>query len=212
MVRYHFIYIFLLVTLSCSGKKEKPSTVLPEEVIQLKSGNYSIMPKSSTVEWIGKELSTKIHTGTLNINSGSIDIDVDNRISGKIEIDMGSLIVTDLEGRGKEALEGHLKSDDFFATNKFPKSTLIFQSNGIFKQTNQLFFQGDLIIKGISHGIEFYATLLENSNYLKANAKMIFDRSKYNVRFRSGTFFDDLGDKLILNDINVDVSLVAVNK
>ncbi len=212
MARYRIIYIFLLVALSCSGKKEKSSTVLPEEIIQLKSGNYSIMPKSSTVEWVGKELSTKIHTGTLNINSGSIDIDVDNRISGKIEIDMGSLIVTDLEGRGKESLEGHLKSDDFFATNKFPKSTLLFQSNGIFKKPNQLSFQGDLIIKGISHGIEFNATLLENSNYLKANAKMIFDRSKYNVRFRSGTFFDDLGDKLILDDISVDVSLVAVNK
>ena len=72
-----------------------------------------------------------------------------------------------------------------------------------------MIFQGDLTIKDISNKIDFSATVLDNSENLKALAKMTFDRSKYNVRYRSGTFFDDLGDKLILDDIDVNVLIVA---
>ena len=77
------------------------------------------------------------------------------------------------------------------------------------KKANQIDFQGDLTIKDISNKIDFSATVLDNSENLKALAKMTFDRSKYNVRYRSGTFFDDLGDKLILDDIDVNVLIVA---
>ena len=66
-----------------------------------------------------------------------------------------------------------------------------------------------MIIKDISNPILFNATLLESSPYLKAKAILSFDRSKYNVRFRSGSFFENLGDKLILDDIDVNITLVT---
>ena len=40
-----------------------------------------------------------------------------------------------------------------------------------------------------------------------ASAILVFDRSKYDVRFRSGSFFDELGDKLILDEIKLEVAL-----
>ena len=101
------------------------------------------------------------------------------------------------------------RQPQFFGTNNFPKATLRFQSNGVIKEANQIDFQGDLTIKDISNKIDFSATVLDNSENLKALAKMTFDRSKYNVRYRSGTFFDDLGDKLILDDIDVNVLIIA---
>ena len=68
---------------------------------------------------------------------------------------------------------------------------------------------GDLTIKDITNPISFNATLLETSPFLKAKAVLSFDRSKYNVRFRSGNFFENLGDKLILDDIVVNIRLVT---
>ena len=209
MTRSHFILSVLFILSSCGGSKEKQTAEVFNKIKELKVGKYDVLPSVSSVEWIGKELSTKTHTGTLGISSGYVEIDQEKRIKGEVVIDMQTLVVTDLSGRSKEVLEGHLKSDDFFGTNIFPKATLSFQSNGFIKKANQIDFQGDLIIKDISNKIDFSATVLDNSEKLKALAKMTFDRSKYNVRYRSGTFFDDLGDKLILNDIDVDVLIVA---
>ena len=209
MIKAHLILSTLLILSSCGGSKEKQQAGVLNEIKELKGGKYNVLPIASSVEWLGKELTTKTHTGTLGINSGYVEIDQEKRVKGEIVIDMQTLIVTDLSGRSKEVLEGHLKSDDFFGTNNFPKATLSFQSNGVIKKANQIDFQGDLTIKDISNKIDFSATVLDNSENLKALAKMTFDRSKYNVRYRSGTFFDDLGDKLILDDIDVNVLIVA---
>ena len=209
MIKAHLILSTLLILSSCGGSKEKQPTGVLNEIKELKVGKYDVLPIASSVEWLGKELTTKTHTGTLGINSGYVEIDQEKRVKGEIVIDMQTLIVTDLSGRSKEVLEGHLKSDDFFGTNNFPKATLSFQSNGVIKKANQIDFQGDLTIKDISNKIDFSATVLDNSENLNALAKMTFDRSKYNVRYRSGTFFDDLGDKLILDDIDVNVLIVA---
>ena len=39
-------------------------------------------------------------------------------------------------------------------------------------------------------------------------AVRIFDRSKYDVRYGSGSFFENLGNRLILDDIELEVTLV----
>ena len=38
------------------------------------------------------------------------------------------------------------------------------------------------------------------------NSSLVFDRSKYDVKYGSGTFFENLGDNLILDEINIDVN------
>ena len=180
MIKAHLILSTLLILSSCGGSKEKQPAGVLNEIKELKGGKYNVLPIASSVEWLGKELTTKTHTGTLGINSGYVEIDQEKRVKGEIVIDMQTLIVTDLSGRSKEVLEGHLKSDDFFGTNNFPKATLRFQSNGVIKEANQIDFQGDLTIKDISNKIDFSATVLDNSENLKALAKMTFDSYIFN--------------------------------
>ena len=106
-------------------------------------------------------------------------------------------------------LEGHLRSSDFFDVEIHPEATLTFESKSFNQVKNQISFEGQLTIKDISNSIVFDATLLEATPYLKAKGILSFDRSKFNVRFRSGSFFENLGDKLILDDIDINIKLVT---
>ena len=189
---------------------EKSSNTLNQ--VSFEEGVYSVVVDRTELSWIGKEISTKIHTGTLNLSDGTIQIIDENTINGNITIDMSSINVTDLQGRAKEMLEGHLRSADFFEVENYPNATLNFKSKSYNKLKNLIDFEGQLTIKDISNPILFSATLIESSPYLKAKSILSFDRSKYNVRFRSGSFFENLGDKLILDDIDVNIVLVTEKK
>ena len=203
------LFILLLFLVGCGAKKDTEISSNSLNKISPEQGVYSVVIDETELSWIGKELSTKIHTGTLNLSNGIIQVDKDKTITGNVTINMSTINVTDLQGRAKEMLEGHLRSADFFEVKNFPDATLSFKSKSFNKLKNQINFEGELTIKDISNPILFNATLLESSPYLKAKAILSFDRSKYNVRFRSGSFFENLGDKLILDDIDVNITLVT---
>ena len=44
---------------------------------------------------------------------------------------------------------------------------------------------------------------------VKATAEIELDRSEFDVKYGSGSFFDGLGDKLIYDDFNLTIELVA---
>ena len=208
MMKKILLILFLFLA-GCGTKKDKEISSNSSNIISPEQGLYSLVIDETELLWIGKELSTKIHTGTLNLSNGLIQVDNDKTITGNVTINMSTINVTDLQGRAKEMLEGHLRSADFFEVENFPEATLSFKSKSFNKLKNQINFEGELIIKDISNPIIFNATLLESSPYLKAKAILSFDRSKYDVRFRSGSFFENLGDKLILDDIDVNITLVT---
>jgi polyisoprenoid-binding protein YceI len=151
---------------------------------------------NSSIKWTGKQITTKTHYGSLKFKSGNVIFKVGFIIV--FIVDMTSLLDEDLQGNYKEKLENHLKSDDFFSVEKFNESSLTISSSS--KISNGLKASGILTIKGISLPIEF-SMLKDNNSWLSA---LTFDRSKYNVRFRSGSFFENLGDKLILNSIDIE--------
>ena len=165
------------------------------------SNERTVNIDKSFVKWTGKEITTKTHFGKLNISSGSITVD-DNGVSGKVNVNMESLVVEDLQGEWGKKLEGHLKSDDFFSVDKFKESS-IKTTSSTKKSDNSYEVQGVLTIKGISHPITFDVDI--NGDVINAN--LTFDRSLYDVRFRSGSFFENLGDKLIVDDIDLEVTL-----
>jgi polyisoprenoid-binding protein YceI len=99
-------------------------------------------------------------------------------------------------------LEGHLKSDDFFSVDKFSEAILEFTTSSV-QNSVEYNIQGNLTIKGTTHPVDFTISFIDD--HWKAN--LIFDRSKYDVRFRSGTFFENLGDKLIYDDIVIETDL-----
>ena len=202
--------IIILTLIGCGKKNEtKDIKVGNTSSTYLEKGSYDIINTESELKWIGKELSTDTHTGTLALKKGKIDVNANGVINGEVEIDMMTIIVTDMQGKWGKKLEGHLKSPDFFGVEKYPNAFITFQSDENTIKNNQINLTGELTIKDITHPISFTAELLQKKPTLKAKASMSFDRSEYEVRFRSGKFFENLGDKLILDDIEVDVLLVT---
>lgn len=157
----------------------------------------------SLIRWYGEELTGKTHFGNLSFKEGRIELQDGLIIGGNFVVNMTSLSVEDLSGGAKARLEGHLRSDDFFSVDKYPEATLkISQKAKVEGDLQKLY--GELTIKGIKHAVDFSIILVDKKT---ATANLTFDRSKYNVRFRSGSFFENLGDKLILDDIRMEVSL-----
>ena len=157
----------------------------------------------SLIRWYGEELTGKTHFGNLSFKEGQIELQDGLIIGGNFVVNMTSLSVEDLSGGAKARLEGHLRSDDFFSVDKYPEATLkITQKAKVEGDVQKLY--GELTIKGIKHAVDFTIILVDKKT---ATANLTFDRSKYNVRFRSGSFFENLGDKLILDDIRMEVSL-----
>ena len=117
-------------------------------------------------------------------------------------MDMTSLIVTDLEGEYKGKLEGHLKSDDFFGIENFPTASLVFNE---VKSTgkNSYSVTGDLTIKGKTNPVAFSISIYGN----KATASLKIDRTKYDVKYGSASFFDGLKDKAIYDDFDLVTDL-----
>ena len=163
---------------------------------------YNIKQDQSSLVWTGREVSTSSHFGTINFTSGQFEI-ADGLISqGEFFVDMTSITVQDLTGGSKERLEGHLRSDDFFSVESFPTAHLYISSSEVISNGKWM-VNGFLTIKDISHPVLFEMANTEDG----WNASLVFDRSKYNVKFRSGTFFENLGDKLIYDDIELKINL-----
>ena len=163
---------------------------------------YSLNTSSSELKWTGTELTTKIHYGSIDFKSGTITLSEGQPVGGKFVVNMTTLKNEDLPEAYRGRLEGHLKSDDFFSVDKF--SEAILEITGSNKLSSGSFdVNGNLTIKGITEPISF--SMSPSDDYWIAN--LTFDRSKYNVRFRSGTFFENLGDKLIYDDIVIETKL-----
>ena len=115
---------------------------------------------------------------------------------------MTSVNTTDLSGEWKGKLDGHLKSADFFSTEKFKTSTLVFKkiaakANGVYTVT------ADLIIKGITNPVTFDLAVKGNT----ASTVVKIDRTKYDIKYGSASFFDGLKDKAIYDDFDINVNL-----
>ena len=195
------IYLFVAITAFACNTTTKKEEKKNDVAVQDTSLSFNL--ENSNIKWTGTELTSKTHYGSLKLTQANLVI-VDSKISsGEFTVDMTSLSVEDLEGEWKERLEGHLSSDDFFSIEKFQTASLkVFNSNSL--ENGSFNVNGELTIKDITHPIEFTITKNDGNNY---NANLTFDRSKYDVKFRSGTFFENLGDKLILDDIDLEVSL-----
>ncbi len=168
----------------------------------------------STLAWEGTKVTGSGHNGTINIKSGELYMVDDQLVGGNFVIDMTGITVVDIEDPESNArLKGHLESDDFFSVATYPEATFemanIEPIEGAVEGDANYTINGNLTIKGITHGISFPATISVSGDQVNAVADFDFDRAKYDVRFGSGTFFDDLGDNMIRDNINLQIDLAA---
>lgn len=156
--------------------------------------------EESTIEWKGKKVLGS-HNGTINLQDGHLEMEGDQLTGGQFTVDMTSITVTDLKGEDKAKLEGHLKSDDFFGVDNYATSKLVI--NSATKNGNTYAVNGDITIKGKTEPITFDLVMGESA----ATTSFKIDRTKFGVRYGSGSFFDNLGDNTISNDFTLDVTL-----
>lgn len=167
--------------------------------IQAQEKNVNVA--ESNIHWLGKKV-TGQHEGNISLKSGVLVMENNALTGGRFVVNMNSMTCTDMEGEYADKLIGHLKSDDFFGTATHPEASLEFttveaKGNGVYAVT------GNFTIKNITQPASFDLKVSEDG----ATAKVVIDRSKYDIRYGSNSFFDNLGDKAIYNDFELDVTL-----
>ena len=172
-----------------------------------KSANYKVNPAKSTIKWTGEKVSGE-HFGTLKIKEGLLEIADQTIVQGTFAMDMTTITVDDIEGEWADKLLGHLKSDDFFSVAKHNASNFeIINVKDL--GNNKAKISGRLTIKGITKVISFDTEYKIVNGEFVANASISIDRTKYDIKYGSGNFFDGLGDKMIYDDFVIDLKLVA---
>ena len=210
-IKLLIIFIFTILLTGCANNKESATDnqqIKTTKISKINKGDYIVNKDLSTIKWTGKEITTKSHYGILDLKEGSIYVNNDGIISGKVVIDMNSINCLDMSGRGKNRLEGHLRSDDFFGVNSYPEANLIFTSWSV-NNLGKILYKGDLTIKNITHPITFSGSVKKIDIGYRSTINLSFDRTLYEIKFRSGKYFQNLGDKLILDNIDITAEIVT---
>jgi polyisoprenoid-binding protein YceI len=194
--------LLMLTALTSCNLNTSQSESSNDTALQSSDASYTINPDQSIIVWTGREVTTSKHFGNIYFASGQFEVKSGLISSGEFVVDMTTIDNQDLPEERRGRLEAHLKSDDFFSVESHPTALLSILSSESVADGKWL-VSGELTIKTFTHPVEF--EMLNSNDGWKAN--LVFDRSKYEVKFRSGTFFENLGDKLIYDDIELAINL-----
>jgi polyisoprenoid-binding protein YceI len=190
---------------SCKTKADEAVTSEAETVAtsEVTSTKYMANSAESIIEWTGYK-PTGQHNGTIKVETGVFTVNDGKLESGSFIIDMNSL--KDVDGSAK--LEGHLKSADFFDVEKYASAG--FEVTGFEMVDGKSMLSGNLTLKDVKNNVTFpVSTSVEGDMFTLTSEMFTIDRSKWNVKYGSKSFFDDLGDKFINDDIELKVTVKA---
>ena len=199
-INSYLLLSVLLISLSSlalnftSNSFNKTSSLANDEVV-------TVNTTKSIVKWKGEKV-TGFHEGVINIKAANLTFNNDELIGGEVTIDMSTINCTDLSGPYKNKLEEHLNSDDFFNVSDYPLSTLkITKCTKV--NNNKYNVVANLTIKDVTESIEFETELINNV----ATAEINIDRTKFDIKYSSGSIFKNLGDKMIYDDFSISVNI-----
>jgi len=205
--------------LSVQSCKEKAAPVSDENLATAADSagiKYMILPESAVITWEGSKPTGK-HTGTIKLASGELFVEKLTLSGGKFVMDMNTIEVTDLEGKDKEDLEGHLKglteesADHFFNVAKFPTATYEITSVETGKtNTANTQVNGNLTIKGITKAVAIQCNF--NGDQVTVTVEsdpIVINRTDFGVQYGSKSIFKDLGDKFIDDNITIKLNFTA---
>lgn len=172
--------------------------------------NYKLDAKASNVQWFAEKVTGK-HNGIVTLSNGTLT-DTHGEWTGAFDMDMSTITVVDLEaGKGKEKLEGHLKSPDFFDVEKYKTAKLVVSSIKPMAEPKDEMTHtatGFLTIKDKSNPVTFNLAIKNDSGKMMCNGSLVIDRTKYDVRYGSKSFFADIGDKAIMDEFTLKFNVV----
>ncbi len=176
----------------------------------LQAQTYKADVSDTQIKWLGKKV-TGEHTGFINLKEGQLIVENGTITGGNFIVDMSSITNIDIESAEYNAkLVGHLKSDDFFGVEKYPNATFTIKSVKAVKEDNASHhLTGNITIKETTKEITIPAMITMEGDVITAKSSFDIDRSDFDVRYGSGSFFSDLGDNLIYDDFNLSINLIA---
>jgi polyisoprenoid-binding protein YceI len=170
---------------------------------RMETQKFEILSAQSNIDWVGRKV-TGAHNGTIAVKEGKLTLTDGKLTGGRFIIDTSSIKILDVADPATNSqFAGHLASDDFFSIDKYPEATLEIA------EVIDNHVEGELTIKDITQPIGFDVMIDINGDILTATGQLVVDRTEYNMKFRSGNFFKDLGDNLIYNDFDLNVSITA---
>lgn len=168
------------------------------------SVTYAVNSDLTTLGWKGSKVTGDNHVGVVKVSEGSLEVEGDSIVAGRFVVDMTSIDETDPSSEEMEAkLIRHLKSDDFFLVDSFPTATFVVTGYDAGQVT------GNLTLRGITKEIAIPVSMSSEEGQMTVTSTFAIDRSQWNVRYGSGSFFEGLGDKMINDDIEFTLNLVA---
>ncbi len=173
---------------------------------------YTLDPAKSVVRWVGRNVVGRTHTGTLKIANGSLSLADGALAAASFVVDMRTL---DVDGGGEPKLVTHLKNEDFFDVARYPSAAFVFKSARPMPPGSpeggpgKAMVEGELTIKGITHPVRFPAAVTTHSKRITATAALVIDRAKWEIKYGSGSFFSDLGDDMIRDEVELHIEVVA---
>ncbi|ALJ04411.1 lipid-binding protein [Pseudalgibacter alginicilyticus] len=209
-MKKHITAFFIMVSMSlafigCKDKAKEATTTEAETIIEedLATEKYNVDTDASIIEWQGYKPAGS-HNGTISIENGIISTSNGTIVGGSFSISMNS--IKDSENNAK--LEGHLKSGDFFEVEKYPSAA--FEITGLEETDGKTMLSGNLTIKEINNNITFPVTITNNNDTLTLSSETFsIDRTKWDIKFKSKSFFDELEDKFINDDIAIKINVKA---
>lgn len=210
----------LTLTVSCKNDKTTEAETTEAGKVKEVSGEavqYTVDAKTSKIEWTGTKPTGK-HTGTIMLADGAVFVKDSVLDSGKFNIDMNTITVTDLTGEEKSNLEAHLKGnaadakeadmDHFFNVKKFPTGS--FEITSAKTENGKTSVEGNLTLKGITKNVKFPAKVTVNGDTVTLESDVFsINRTLWNVNYASKSVFDNLGDKFVNDEIELKVSVTA---
>lgn len=212
MKKVLLLFVVAAFATACENSANTAETTEVGSAVEAGDANVLTIAES-TVKWTGKKL-TGEHYGKINISEGQLFVDGDQLSGGSFTIDMNSITVEDLEdAEYNKKLTDHLYSEDFFNVAQFNAAN--FEITGVEALAaadaagNTHTISGNLTIKGITKGISFPAKVENNEAGINASAKFDIDRTLWDIKYRSGKIFPEIGDKVIYDEIGIELNLAA---
>ena len=201
--------IILGFLLSCTnapkGEKATTTDAKPMAKKEMMASKTLSVQEGSMLTWTGSKVGGT-HAGTINVSGGDVKVSDGAVTGGKVTIDMNSINCTDLEaGKGKEKLEGHLKSPDFFDTATNPTASFEITSVAGGNIT------GNLMLKGVTKSVTFPANVnVTPDGVAVTSGEFTINRTDWGIQYGSASFFDGLKDKAINDNIGLSIKLKAM--
>lgn len=177
-------------------------------VANAQDGTYRLSSSDSKVIWTGYKV-TGEHTGTIKFQKGNLEFKDGKLTGGMFSMDMSSIATTDLQGEYAGKLNGHLKSADFFGVEKHPYATLKITKVASRGEEGAYKVTANLTIKNITKEVKFNLEVDEKRGMISGVTDLKIDRTEFNVKYGSGSFFDNLGDKTIYDEFDLEIHISA---